>query len=197
MNKQVDGTDNVFIKNNLEDIFNRLQNLLVKKGDEYIGHRKDRFHNFNKTAMRNDELAEESLSGFQAKHITSIDDMIEDLSNNINHPIDKWQEKIEDTIIYYLLLEVMIKCRYKDKDKDKDKDKISININTPDIKEYFTTIDQDYVKSVKELNLPFSICRRYQYFSGDSEEIPEMTKINQTCTECRFYYNCRLEINNG
>ncbi len=114
MNKQVDGTDNVFIKNNLEDIFNRLHNLLVKKGDEYIGHRKDRFHNFNKTAMRNDELAEESLSGFQAKHITSIDDMIEDLSNNINHPIDKWQEKIEDIIIYYLLLEVMIKCRYKE-----------------------------------------------------------------------------------
>lgn len=79
----------------------------------------DKLHNFKKAGRRRGKSPEEALSGMLEKHLTSIDDMIQDLEFAFQEKLDyqvnlnMWKEKLRDTINYYLLLWALLVEREK------------------------------------------------------------------------------------
>lgn len=76
------------------------RNLLVSKGKEY-SLTDDRLIAFKKAASLQGETMEQALCGMLAKHVVSVYDMC--MSGDY-FPIDRWTEKITDSINYLLLL---------------------------------------------------------------------------------------------
>lgn len=78
--------------------------LLEIKGEEYDADSKDRLHSFKVAAVLQSTTPAKALSGMLAKHIVSIYDMCENGSDSI----EKWTEKISDSINYLLLLKAIV-----------------------------------------------------------------------------------------
>ena len=91
----------------LEARLKKIKDTLALKSKEYA--REDRLHNFKQAASFLGTTPEKALWGFSAKHIISIQDMINDLSTGKEHSIAMWEEKIGDAINYLFLLEALIK----------------------------------------------------------------------------------------
>ena len=87
-----------------EDIVNQqfeiCRDLLVDKGKEYCL-TDDRLAAFKKAAELQGETIKQALCGMLAKHIVSVYDMC---MSREAFTIDKWCEKITDSINYLLLL---------------------------------------------------------------------------------------------
>lgn len=78
--------------------------LLTEKKKEYADKTSDRLQGF-KTAAELQHISQlQALSGMMAKHTTSIYDMCESGSDDI----DKWNEKITDHINYLLFLRAIV-----------------------------------------------------------------------------------------
>ena len=87
-----------------------ISKTLLKKGDEYI--RNDNpFHNFDKGAIRNSTTPENILRSFMEKHLISLDDIIDDVTNGEDCYEHEINEKIGDIICYLILLEGLLKRR--------------------------------------------------------------------------------------
>jgi hypothetical protein len=43
-----------------------------------------------------------------SKHLISVYDMVDDLNNHIESPMEVWKEKIGDSINYLILLEALL-----------------------------------------------------------------------------------------
>lgn len=65
----------------------------------------DRLHAFKKAAALMDTTPKAALLGMLSKHLVSVSDMCLD---NKRHSIDKWNEKITDSICYLLLLRAIV-----------------------------------------------------------------------------------------
>jgi hypothetical protein len=81
--------------------------LMGSKGEEYA--RGDRFSNFRKAANFSNSTDVEMLWNFTIKHLVSVDDFVKDYSKGKVQPIDKWDEKINDIIVYMFLLGGMLR----------------------------------------------------------------------------------------
>lgn len=81
------------------------KNLLGLKGDEYDTSGNDRLHAFKSAATLQHETQKQALAGMMAKHTVSIYDMID---RDEDFGIDKWIEKISDSINYLLILRAII-----------------------------------------------------------------------------------------
>lgn len=91
-----------------DDFFTKIIEKAKGKGEEYS--RGGAFDNFEKAARKKGTVPEEVLSFYELKHQISIDDMIEDLKKGIHHPVEIWEEKIGDDILYRVILLAMINC---------------------------------------------------------------------------------------
>lgn len=79
--------------------------LLCSKGKEYDTSGNDRLHAFKVAASLQHTTCRKALAGMMAKHTASIYDMcVEDK----NADLDKWTEKITDSINYLLLLKAIV-----------------------------------------------------------------------------------------
>lgn len=78
--------------------------LLGVKGDEYDSDTSDRLHSFKVAAEMQHVTPKQALAGMMAKHTVSIYDMCAEGK----HSVEKWTEKITDSINYLLLLKAMI-----------------------------------------------------------------------------------------
>lgn len=74
--------------------------LMTSKGKEY-SLTDDRLIAFKRAAQLQDETVKQALCGMLAKHVVSVYDMC---MSDQKFPMDKWTEKITDTINYLLLL---------------------------------------------------------------------------------------------
>lgn len=83
--------------------------LLGVKSKEYATD--DRLHNFKKAANLQRCSPETALAGMMCKHTVSVYDLIKDAENGIAIPFDLWDEKINDSINYLLLLSALIEER--------------------------------------------------------------------------------------
>ncbi len=90
----------------LKRIIDRTKRTLNSKGGEYA--RGDRLSNFKKAAAARETTPEDALAGMLIKHQVSIDDLIKDIGRGKIAPLMIWQEKIQDTINYNILLECLI-----------------------------------------------------------------------------------------
>ena len=107
-------------------VVKRSENILTGKGLEYapdaakekgpelapLGYEKnsatknaDRLAHFKKAAAIMSTTPKAALLGMLSKHIVSVSDMCTD---NRNYPIEKWDEKITDSINYLLILRAIV-----------------------------------------------------------------------------------------
>jgi hypothetical protein len=93
---------NELVERRIEDI----KHTLTRKGREYA--RGDRLSNFKKAARLENTIPEKALRGMLSKHLISVYDMIDDLNNSIESPMETWKEKIGDSINYLILLEALL-----------------------------------------------------------------------------------------
>jgi len=80
--------------------------LLGVKGDEYDTNSNDRLHAFKAAAEIQYVTPKQALAGMMAKHTISIYDMLANADEK--PPVEKWVEKISDSINYLLLLRAII-----------------------------------------------------------------------------------------
>lgn len=85
--------------------------LLGQKATEYA-HDGDRLSNFKKAAAMQGIEPEQALLGMLVKHWVSVSEMIGDIPLQ-EWPVDKWAEKINDSINYLHLLEALLIERYR------------------------------------------------------------------------------------
>lgn len=85
------------------------------KGTEYAkAMDKDQLANFKKAAALRNTTPEDILFGYVTKHIVALDDFIKEMSDVANHaprPIEQWDEKIFDIILYMLLMRGLLEER--------------------------------------------------------------------------------------
>ena len=84
--------------------------ILMKKGNEYapdaMTHMQvDRLAHFKKAASLMNVTTRAALLGMLAKHLVSISDMCIDTKV---HPVEKWEEKITDSINYLFILRALV-----------------------------------------------------------------------------------------
>lgn len=109
------------------DIFNAIideqlltcKNMLCQKGLEYtpdaVGETSaDRLAAFKKAAIIIEGTQKEALLGMLSKHLVSISDMCVD---GREYSVERWTEKITDSINYLLILRAMIDEERRAKDE--------------------------------------------------------------------------------
>ena len=80
-----------------------ISNTLLIKSAEYAT--EDKLHNFRVSAQLQNITMEQALAGMLSKHTVSIYDMI---ASGNRYGVEKWDEKINDHIVYLLLLRAII-----------------------------------------------------------------------------------------
>ena len=88
----------------------RSATLLVSKGHEYAEgaeaeQKIDRLAHFKKAAVLQDETPAQAAFGMLAKHLVSVADMV---NTRGEYPLEKWDEKISDSINYLLILRAIV-----------------------------------------------------------------------------------------
>lgn len=91
--------------------------LLTIKGKEYGPEGIDRLINFRLAAGLQGGTPAQALWGMLTKHLASLSVMI---NAPVGSPIDKWVEKITDSINYLLILYAMIKEIYDEQNRSED-----------------------------------------------------------------------------
>ena len=87
----------------IDTTIKQVLSTMAAKGVEYVPEEvTSRFHNFEVSAALNQQLPTEALWGFLTKHIVSLSDMVKVPPTESS--MAKWDEKINDAIIYLLLL---------------------------------------------------------------------------------------------
>jgi len=103
----------------LDKIHSRIDNTLANKGDEYSTN-ENKLHNFDKAGRMSNQTREKALMGMLLKHQVSLDDIVEKLDNDELPTVEILEEKITDTLNYYILLEACIKDRINSKLEERE-----------------------------------------------------------------------------
>lgn len=90
-----------------EDRVNKCRVVLQSKSTEYAKNQ-NRYHNFDKAALRLDCTPEKALEGMMIKHFVSIQDIINDAENIHHAPPGVLNEKMTDMVNYIILLEGLL-----------------------------------------------------------------------------------------
>lgn len=94
----------------------RSEALLMNKGKEYaegadVMQTIDRLAHFKKAAFLQDETPAQAAFGMLAKHLVSVADMV---NSGDSYPLEKWNEKISDSVNYLLILRAIVEERSED-----------------------------------------------------------------------------------
>lgn len=87
-----------------------IRRVLGLKASEYVRN-DDRLSNFKRAAAMLQTSPEAALMGMLSKHLVSIMDMVDDISVEIGHGKEMWNEKIGDAINYLVLLDALLQER--------------------------------------------------------------------------------------
>lgn len=91
----------------IEHTLDGIKGKFLKKGEEYQRNN-DVFHNFNEGAKKTGLTPMEVLKGFRLKHDISVDDIIEDIKKNHDVKEETIHEKLDDILIYTIILKTML-----------------------------------------------------------------------------------------
>ena len=99
----------------VEEQLDRCKDILCVKADEYADKANDdRLHNFKIAAGLQGRDPKDSLFGMLTKHLVSVRDMC---YSGKSYDIDLWNEKITDSINYFLLLKGLVVEQYNESNK--------------------------------------------------------------------------------
>lgn len=96
----------------VESTLQQIKDTLITKGKEYRRN-EDVFHNFNEGAKRTGKTPEQVLQGFVLKHEISVNDMVQDIALGIMPTTEAVNEKMNDILVYNLVLKGMLLNRVK------------------------------------------------------------------------------------
>lgn len=82
----------------------RSEDLLITKGKEYA-EGPDRLFHFKKAAVLQEVTYLQAAFGMLTKHLISLSDMIK---TRKPYPIERWNEKITDSINYLLIIRALV-----------------------------------------------------------------------------------------
>ena len=82
------------------------EKTLEQKSDEYA--RGDMLNNIKRAADLLQCTPERALIGFVSKHIVALTVFVNDLEEGKEQSLDRWNEKLGDTINYMILLEALV-----------------------------------------------------------------------------------------
>ena len=103
----------------LRDRLIKVEHTLKSKGQEYSTD-DNKLHNFDRAAIRSDQLREKALLGMLLKHEISVLDIVDKLEENKLPTKEILDEKFGDIISYYVLLEASIVDRIEKGENDKN-----------------------------------------------------------------------------
>jgi len=83
-----------------------------RKAQEYVGQDADRLGNFKRAGQLLGCTPERALAGFMAKHVQALYDFVRDLEAGRDRPLEQWEEKTGDIILYCILLKGLLVERY-------------------------------------------------------------------------------------
>nr|DAH15972.1 MAG TPA: hypothetical protein [Bacteriophage sp.] len=94
----------------ITDQMSRSEVLLAGKGHEYAegadtSQRIDRLAHFKKAAALQGVTTAQAAFGMLTKHLVSVADMV---ASGGEYPLEKWDEKISDSINYLLILRAIV-----------------------------------------------------------------------------------------
>jgi hypothetical protein len=89
-----------------------VKGVMCKKSEEY-SRGDDKLYNFKRASEMSGNNPEECLRGMKLKHDVSLEDMLDDLWDDVEHPQELWQEKLRDEINYLILLWALLSERYE------------------------------------------------------------------------------------
>lgn len=96
---------------NFEKVFTEqmqyCKDILLAKSKEYAIKNEDRLQHFKRTAKFLKTTPEDALVGMLSKHLISIVDMCRDPEVE-RYSLERWTEKITDTINYLILLKGLV-----------------------------------------------------------------------------------------
>ena len=95
-----------------DGISRRCKELMGYKSAEYARN-DDKLHNFKEAAKLEKCTPEKALRGMLTKHIISVYDFIDDLEHEKHHTMEQWDEKIIDSINYFILLRALLAERFR------------------------------------------------------------------------------------
>lgn len=87
--------------------FDSCRETLLKKAEEYADDT-DRLHNFKIAAKLQGVTPLTALGGMMAKHTVSVYDLIRRHENGFEIKKEMWDEKIGDSINYFLLMQGLL-----------------------------------------------------------------------------------------
>ena len=96
----------------LQKIMNRqfdvCMNIMAGKSEEYTEGSEDKLEHFKAAAALMGVTPEAALMGMMSKHLVSVADMCMDQRGSEAYSMDRWEEKITDSINYLLLLRAIV-----------------------------------------------------------------------------------------
>lgn len=106
------------------------RNMLVRKSD--YGSQEDRLHNFQAFADLAGVSLEQVCGGYLGKHLVSVYDLIKKTENGEPTDLDVWDEKITDSINYFIILSAIVHGRmgvipYDDREFNPDDDMVYVD----------------------------------------------------------------------
>jgi hypothetical protein len=99
----------------VDEILDETRSMLIRKGIEYSAASPDRLHNFKQAGKIENRIPEQVLISFMTKHIVSVYDLVDQLSNGSLAELHVWREKCGDIRNYLILLEALVAERFEDK----------------------------------------------------------------------------------
>lgn len=100
----------------LELEWQKIQKIMGFKNREYA-RGGDKLSNFKAASRFRSKAPETMCFEYCTKHLVSLSDLVNDLEQNIHHPLALWSEKCTDAINYILLLNALLCERYEDNEQ--------------------------------------------------------------------------------
>ena len=92
----------------MEKQFERCRIVMLGKSVEYTEGSDDKLEHFRAAAALMGVTPEAALMGMMSKHLVSVADMCMDQRGSEAYSMDRWEEKITDSINYLLLLRAIV-----------------------------------------------------------------------------------------
>lgn len=96
------------LKKIMEKQFERCMVVMLGKSVEYTEGSDDKLEHFRAAAALMGVTPEAALMGMMSKHLVSVADMCMDQRGSGAYSMDRWDEKITDSINYLLLLRAIV-----------------------------------------------------------------------------------------
>lgn len=96
------------LKKIMEKQFERCMVVMLGKSIEYTEGSDDKLEHFRAAAALMGVTPEAALMGMMSKHLVSVADMCMDQRGSESYSMDRWDEKITDSINYLLLLRAIV-----------------------------------------------------------------------------------------